>query len=1172
MAGLAFGLRFEDLYRRDGLLRIDAAFGETLAAADPELSRRLTDARAAPETLGERHEAELLLALASHLDAFVGALFGIPDELAQLRADHEALAPLIRAKWKFVKRKALLPYPDEASIGPFDPDETLARLEGWLGAPFEELAFARALMAWQADGLAERLELAARYCAWAVHSRAGQDRHRGQVLFRHPVRTDPQALVPDLRQSGPGTARVTVIDTRHLRRRAGFALTDAGTDLRGALDEANYCLWCHGQGNDSCSRGLRDRASATDTGGEPARWRRSTLGATLAGCPLEERISEFQLAKSRGHAVAALAIIVIDNPMVAATGHRICNECMKACVYQQQTPVDIPQVETRTLRDVLALPWGFEIYSLLTRWNPLNLRRPLPAPDSGRKVLVAGMGPAGFTLAHHLLNDGHGVVGIDGLKIEPLDPALGGVAADGTRSAFEPIEDIAELLPDPDDRVPAGFGGVAEYGITARWDKNFLTVVRLLLERREGFLLVGGVRYGGTLDAGQAFELGFDHVALATGAGRPTVLDIPHGMARGVRTASDFLMALQLTGAGRAESLANLQLRLPAVVIGGGLTAFDTATEALAYYPVQVEKFLARHEALAAARGEDAARAAWPADERETAETFLDHARAIRDERARAARAGEPARVLELLRDWGGVTVVYRRRLVDSPAYRLNHEEVGRAFEEGIAFAACLTPLAIEVDGHGAATGLVLRREAGGEEPAGARLHWPARSIFIAAGTHPNTVPAREDPAHHALDGEHFQAIDADSGLPVSPERDVGGKPRHAQVLLGRVADGRSISFFGDLHPSYAGSVVRAMASARQGGAVVSRELAARAPASAERFDDWARRVDGLLRARIERVERLAPGIVEVVVHAPLAARRFAPGQFYRLQNLETLAPVVDTPGRPTRLAMEGLALTGAWVDRDRGLLATIVLEMGASSDLCVRLRAGEPVVLMGPTGAPTTIARGETVVLVGGGLGNAVLFSIGAAMREAGCRVLYVAGYRRRADRFHAERIEAAADAVVWCCDEAPGFAPGRPADRAIVGSVVDALLAWARGELGDLGVAPAAVDRLLAIGSDRMMAAVAAARRGPLAAWLRPDVIALASVNSPMQCMLKEVCAQCLQARRDPTTGRTRYVFSCFEQDQPLDEIDFPMLDQRLRQNALQEAQARAWVAACRADPTGG
>ncbi len=41
-----------------------------------------------------------------------------------------------------------------------------------------------------------------------------------------------------------------------------------------------------------------------------------------------------------------------------------------------------------------------------------------------------------------------------------------------------------------DDRVMAGFGGVAEYGITVRWDKNFLKLVRLLLERRSEFQLV----------------------------------------------------------------------------------------------------------------------------------------------------------------------------------------------------------------------------------------------------------------------------------------------------------------------------------------------------------------------------------------------------------------------------------------------------------------------------------------------------------------------------------------------------------------------------------------------------------------------------------------------------------------------------------------------------------
>jgi NADPH-dependent glutamate synthase beta subunit-like oxidoreductase len=132
--------------------------------------------------------------------------------------------------------------------------------------------------------------------------------------------------------------------------------------------------------------------------------------------------------KTRGESIAALAMIVIDNPMVAGTGHRICNDCMKACIYQKQQPVDIPQAETRTVKDVLELPWGFEIYSLLTRWNPLNLRRPLPLPDSGRKVLVVGLGPAGFTLAHHLMNDGHTVVGIDGVKIEPLSATLSGVA------------------------------------------------------------------------------------------------------------------------------------------------------------------------------------------------------------------------------------------------------------------------------------------------------------------------------------------------------------------------------------------------------------------------------------------------------------------------------------------------------------------------------------------------------------------------------------------------------------------------------------------------------------------------------------------------------------------------------------------------------------------------
>ena len=115
------------------------------------------------------------------------------------------------------------------------------------------------------------------------------------------------------------------------------------------------------------------------------------------------------------------------------------------------------------------------------------------------------------------------------------------------------------------------------------------------------------------------------------------MLEIPNGFARGVRAASDFLMALQLTGAAKRESIANLQIRLPIVVIGGGLTAIDTATESLAYYAVQVEKFLARYEALRAARPRS-----WNAEEREIAEEFIAHAQASAS--ARGARSRRAAR------------------------------------------------------------------------------------------------------------------------------------------------------------------------------------------------------------------------------------------------------------------------------------------------------------------------------------------------------------------------------------------------------------------------------------------------------------------------------------------------------------------------------------------------
>jgi NADPH-dependent glutamate synthase beta subunit-like oxidoreductase/NAD(P)H-flavin reductase len=1150
---------FADFYTRDGLLRIDSLFLERLAVSDPTLQQSLIAAREAPSALAAKQESELLLALTPQLDGFIAWLFNIESEAEALTARHLELSPLYSVKRLFVQRKAANKFKGEAAEQLNGP-ELAAKLEPLLGDTLTELAFAKKVIEWQKDEAAhaEQLDIALQYAAWALQTTAGRKKHHDGVLFKAPHKLDMQHLVSTAVDTAQGYTTHT-FPVEKLRRREGFKLTDKGTDLKGALDQANYCIWCHEQGKDSCSKGLLEKGAS---GRGATSFKKSPFGVTLAGCPLEEKISEFHKAKTEGYAIGALAIIAVDNPMAAATGHRICNDCMKACIYQKQEPVDIPQAETRTLKDVLELPWGFEIYSLLTRWNPLNLRNPYPKAPSGKRVLVAGMGPAGFSLSHFLMNDGHTVVGIDGLKIEPLPAKFSGVDGNGQRTPFMPIRDIRDLYERLDERMMAGFGGVAEYGITVRWDKNFLKIIRLLLERRQQFALFGGVRFGGTITADEAFAMGFDHVALAIGAGRPTVLDMPNGLARGVRTASDFLMALQLTGAARSDSIANMQLRLPVVVVGGGLTAIDTATESLAYYPLQVEKFLKRYEAMAREHGEMAARLAWNEEERLIADEFLTHARALRSERMRAVAEDREPHIVELLQAWGGATIAYRKRLIDSPSYTLNHEEVHKALEEGIRFAEGLTPVSVEVDSYGHACALkvsVQSRAEDGTSIEGGQVVMPAYTILIAAGTQPNTVLAREDAVHFKLDGRYFQAYDA-MGNPVTAEKAIS-KPNDINVLLSKQADGRCMSYFGDVHPSFFGNVVKAIGSAKQGHPVVSKALEAVKPAAAVSDTAFLVRFNDELRATVHEVKRLTPMIVEVVVRAPLAARRFQPGQFYRLQNFESTAPKIEG----TRLGMEGLALTGAWVDRDRGLISTIVLEMGGSSDLCLMLKPGEPVILMGPTGTPTEIPDNETVALVGGGLGNAVLFSIGQAMRKAGSKVLYFAGYKKMTDRYKIEEIEAAADVVVWCCDEEPGFTPTRLQDKTFVGNIVQCMHSYA---IGDLGVQPIALkdaDRIIAIGSDRMMAAVARARHDMLKPFVKPHHFAIGSINSPMQCMMKEICAQCLQAHVDPQTGITSYVFSCFNQDQPLDNVDWSGLNQRLRQNSVQEKLTAEWLDHC-------
>ncbi|MFQ5700634.1 MAG: FAD-dependent oxidoreductase, partial [Acidobacteriota bacterium] len=1040
------GFRYKDLHDTRRLADLAVAFDEFLQENDSESYQGLLRYRQEPERLSRTEISDVLVRAAPWVSRFLGRLFGVEESMASLEKAARSEEPVMRFRREFVQRRVARHYGPTAKKPFLDlrgpavswPED----LAGLMAAPDPEKALAQhvcGLMDRESrlntggGDRAERKQLEALLAAAECYTaalmgdawRGPSSRYHRWPSLRLPETVNHDRLVQVIRpRADLPSFMMGPVETR--RRRDGFKLTDPRMNPREVLAEVHYCIYCHARDKDSCSKGFpeKDREKG---------YRANPLGIPLTGCPLDEKISEAHLMKNRGDSLAALALIVVDNPMAPGTGHRICNDCMKACIYQKQEPVDIPQIETRILTDVLTLPFGFEIYSLLTRWNPLNVKRPYALGYNGQNVLVVGLGPAGYCLAHHLANEGFAVAGIDGLKIEPLPDELTG--ADGLPP--RPIRDISELFSSLDERPLAGFGGVSEYGITVRWDKNFLAVLHLNLARRRVVRMFGGIRFGGTLTAEEAWDMGFDHIAIAAGAGRPTVITMKNNLLRGIRKASDFLMALQLTGAFKRRSLANLQVRLPAVVIGGGLTAIDTATELMAYYPVQVEKILERYEVLTSKHGEAAVRVDFRPDELPILDEFLEHGRSVRRERARAAAAGEKPHLARLVQQWGGVTICYRRTLKQAPAYRLNHEEIIKAFEEGIGFAELLEPLEAVPDEHGHLKEMIFHRK-----DVDDTITLPARSCMVAAGTSPNVTYEKEHPGSFERDerGRFFRAFRADL---------VDGKPVLLPAGEGEVGfftsyehEGRLVSFFGDNHPHYAGNVVKAMASAKDGApriAALFRDAIAALrpedlPARLQRLDHLWKRMDGELNCVVREVKRLTPTIIEVVVQAQCQTRNFHPGQFYRLQNYEALAwKIEDTP-----LVIEPLALTGAWVDRDKNLLSLIALELGASSRLCKYLKPDEPVVVMGPTGSPTEIVPGETVMLVGGGLGNAVLFSIAEGMKKVGCRVIYFAGYKKPRDFFKREEIEANTDVVVYSVDKGAPIPVRRPQDRSVVGNIV--------------------------------------------------------------------------------------------------------------------------------------
>jgi len=1144
---------FDELNSVEGLAHLDKSFLTELGKNHPELMASLQQYRVARTDTDTLKTSTLLLQLAPILEEYIGTVFGIHEEISALKKTTLSHDSVMHFKKEFVEKRVrrFRSKPDQSF------NELNQKLSGKLPKTNKHIDDELRLAEYARDLLndkqanADDIDLVTRWCYQARNNDEGRTFVSGWSSFRLPKPIDYAHLVPVESLTNDPAGRVQGMQ-HHLRHRDGFALTDKRMSERDVQAEVHYCVYCHDHDGDFCSKGFPEKKKQPDLG-----LKVNTLGEYMTGCPLEEKISEMHALQREGNTIAALAMAMADNPMLPATGHRICNDCMKACIYQKQDPVNIPQIETRILTDVLDLPWGVEIYHLLVRWNPLRHEQYRPKAYNGHNVLISGMGPAGFTMAHHLTMEGCGVMGIDGLKIEPLPPEI----------IQKPVQHWRSLVESLDSRILAGFGGVAEYGITVRWDKNFLKLIYLTLSRRFNFQVFGGVRLGGTLKLKDAWRMNFEHVCIANGAGLPRVVPMGNSLARGMRQANDFLMALQLTGAAKKESLASLQIRMPIVVIGGGLTAIDTATEAQTYYIAQVEKTYARHETLVAQNDEETIYAGLDEESRNILKEFLLHGREVREERERAAKAKEQPDFIRLLRSWGGATIVYRRGMNESPAYLRNHEEIIKAMEEGIYYAQGLQPIRAELDEHGHVKSLVSRRmklEEGRWLASREEVSLPARAVLVAAGATPNTIYEREHPGTFLLEDNHFVPHICHSDA-LQPAREaIHCKDSEFGPFTSYEKYKHTVSFLGDTHPVFHGSVVKAIASAKRSYPHVMKAMAQRPCLTCEikDYEQLKAELSDRLQPRIASINTDHPAVIEIMVHAPQAARNFKPGQFFRLQTYETRSTVIQG----TRLQIPLQTVSGAGTDGNHVRL--LMMRFGVNARLVERLKPGTPIVLMGPTGAPTHVDRNKTVLIISSNWGAATMLALGPALKAAGNKVLYIATLGSSKELYCRDELEACTDQIIWATGNSDLINPGRATDISIQSNnIVDLLERYAAQ---DLGTNPKhtyhpldEVDEIIIMGATGLLRALQHALKTTLKPLFKPEVQATGTVGSPMQCMLQGVCAQCLQWQIDPVTGeRTRAVFSCSQQDQPLFWIDIDNLAARQSQNRLPDYLSYQWL----------
>jgi len=156
---------------------------------------------------------------------------------------------------------------------------------------------------------------------------------------------------------------------------------------------------------------------------------------------------------------------------------------------------------------------------------------------------------------------------------------------------------------------------------------------------------------------------------------------------------------------------------------------------------------------------------------------------------------------------------------------------------------------------------------------------------------------------------------------------------------------------------------------------------------------------------KIVRVQELAPRTRLFEIEVPHIAQRGKAGQFVILR--------VNDQG-------ERIPLTLANRNPGQGTITLVFQEVGKTTEMLGRLQVGDEIHdLAGPLGKPTAIPTGKTVVCVGGGIGNAVVWPQVQALKEAGNRCLAILGARTKELLILEDAIRSLADQTIITTDD---------------------------------------------------------------------------------------------------------------------------------------------------------